>query len=70
MLDKIIGGFVTILVGASLVTEISRNINYGNCEDRFEDKPQEKHRQTYLEYVQERRAVEKSMKLNLREIFC
>jgi hypothetical protein len=58
MLNKLIGGFVVIMVGVSLLPEFAKpNSLIGWTIDK-EDKPK---RQTYEEYVRERLEVERLM---------
>ena len=57
MINKIISGFIVIMVGVSLIPEINKGINLiGWTENK---KPEKPHRQTYEEYVKERLAVER-----------
>ena len=54
------GGFVTVLIGCVVLPEFAKPCNLiGWTIDREPGKP---HRQTYLEYVQERLEVERLMK--------
>lgn len=64
MLDKIVGGLITIMVGVTLLPEISNLLYSGNdlVGWTIQETPKEiLHRQTYLEYVKERLEVEKLM---------
>jgi len=54
MINKLLGGLVTIMVGMFLLPEIARRVrNYPVIFERTT------HRQTYLEYIQERLEVER-----------
>jgi len=57
MINKLTSGFICILVGTTLLPEIGHHIRFSGVEQK-----QEYHRQTYLEYVEERLAVEKKLK--------
>jgi hypothetical protein len=61
MIQKMINGFIVILIGSYLMPEVARQVKYCNTESiiQIEEKP---HRQTYLEYVKERLEIEKLMK--------
>lgn len=62
MIQKLIGGAIVILVGTALLPEVARQVR--NSPVIFEKplKPLPPHRQTYLEYVKERKEVERLMK--------
>lgn len=60
MINKIIGGFVVLMVGCSLLPEVSRQISNGCI--NYEVKKEKSNKQTYLQYVQERLNVEKEMR--------
>ena len=61
MIQKLMGGFIVILVGMSLLPEVARQVrDYPTIfEKSSQPKPPVSHRQTYLEYVKERLEVEK-----------
>ncbi len=60
MLSKLIGGFIAVMVGVSLLPEFSKPVNLmgWTIEERHNLKP---HKQTYEEYVRERLEVERLM---------
>jgi len=60
MIGKLIGGFIVILVGTSLLPEFHKGLDLiGWTVDK---EPEKERKQTYLEYVKERREVERLMK--------
>lgn len=65
MIGRIITGIITIMIGVTLVSEISHFNNGLNLvgwtldDSKEKDKP---HKQTYLEYVKERLEVERLMR--------
>lgn len=59
MVNRLITGFITILVGTSLLPFYSGMDLYGYT---FEEKKQVPYRQTYKEYVQERLEIERMMR--------
>ena len=61
MLSKLISGFIVIMVGISLLPEFANPSNE-LISWTIDKEPQKPHRQTYLEYVQERLEVERLMK--------
>jgi hypothetical protein len=62
MINKILNGFVVILVGTSILSEVSRQINFNQAYNIFETKSTKPEKQTYFQYVQERIAVERKMR--------
>jgi hypothetical protein len=62
MFQKLIGGFVVILVGVSVLNEISSNIKYVTPLKIIKTKENKNYRQTYEEYVRERLRVEKMVR--------
>lgn len=67
MIAKIVNGFMTILVGSTLIQEIAKAVEnpfyQGNGLIGWTvDKEEKPKRQTYKEYVQERLEVEKMMR--------
>lgn len=66
MINKLIGGAIVVLVGCSLLPEVSKQVKYGRDDFWKEsfNKPikSDKHKQTYEEYVRERLSVEKMLR--------
>jgi hypothetical protein len=63
MISKMMGGFIVILVGISLIPTVAQQVKMGGGGMGLvvKDKRVE-HKQTYEEYVRERLIVEKLMK--------
>jgi len=63
MMQKLMGGAITILVGISLLPEVAKQVRGYPIFFEKTTHPSTPHRQTYLEYVKERLKVEKLMGL-------
>lgn len=61
-MPKIMGGLVAILVGVSLLPEVTKQMSKGYSFTPKENITHDNHRQTYLEYVKERLEFERLMK--------
>ena len=57
MMARLVGGLVTLVVGCSLLPEVSKLISTS-----ISLPIEKKHKQTYAEYVQERLEIEERMK--------
>lgn len=57
-MNNLVGGFVAVLVGVSLLPEVSGLVQW-RMEENIETKT---HKQTYIEYVRERLEVERLLR--------
>ena len=62
MIGRFIGGFITILVGVTLLDEVSKELYSGTNLIGWTVDGESYHRQTYKEYVEERLAIEREMR--------
>ena len=60
MIGKIVGGFIVLITGTAIATQIMPKDEVKKETKFIHEK--EKHKQTYEEYVKERRSVEKLLK--------